>query len=199
MIGYLLPVEQGQYTLWFPGMPHERLAWGELKGLDDKVRVLTPDLTLAVSPALIHDNIFRPVTRSVQWAYRYYWTGRLMLWGVIWLANIDHPVEDVVGGIYLLLGLPLFLRLMNDIIRTHLGNVRARFESLTYNPEIELIESEKLQKLEDILIDGGPTAVLEVLDEFGLQHLREFYKRCAWQERWELPKPTGQGVVYAQA
>ena len=199
MIGYLLPVDKGQYTLWFPGRPQERLAWGELKGLNDRVRILTPDTNLYVTSALLHDNIFRPVTRSVQWAYRYYWTGRLMLWGLIWLANIDNPVEDVIGGLYLLLGLPLFLRLINDIMRTHLSGVRARFESLTYNPEIELIESVRLQQLEDVLENHGPTGVLEVLDELGLQHLREFYKRCAWQERWELPKPTGQGVVYAKA
>lgn len=199
MIGYLLPTEYEKYTLWFPGMEHERLAWGELKGLKDKVQVLTPTLKARIDPLLIHDNIFRPVTRSVSWAYRYYWTGRLMLWGVIWLSNIDNPVEDVLGGLYLLLGLPLFLRLINDTVRSHIGAVRARFEALTYSPEVTLVYSKELEDLEVVLVNDGPLAALEVLDELGLQHLREFYKRVAWQERWETPKPTGQGVIHVEA
>lgn len=198
MIGYLLPTALGKYTLWFPGRMVERLAWGEIKGLRDRVFVLTPNKKAKVDPLLLHDNIFRPVTRSVTWAYRYYWTGRLMLWGLIWLCNIDNPIEDVIGGIYLLLGLPLFLRLCNDIIRAHLGRVRARFEALTYSPEVQLVELPALQKLEEVLVSDGPLKVIEILDELGLQHLREFYKRVAWQERWETPAPTGQGVIHVQ-
>jgi hypothetical protein len=120
-----------------------------------------------------------------------------MLWGVIWLIGIDNPLEDLVGGLYLLLGLPLFVALTRMVIQQHLGNVMARFEALAYSPEVELVYSQRLKDLETVINEQGITAALDSLDEFGLRHLQEFYRRAAWQTRWETPPPTGAGVINA--
>jgi hypothetical protein len=194
MVGYLLPTQAEGYTLWFPGTPNERLAWGELKCLGDEVIVLSPTENIEVDSCLLHDNIFRPTIRGTGWIYKFFWLGRLMLWGIIWILGMDNPIEDMLGGIYLLLGLPLFVRATNDTLRTHIKSVQARFESLFYSPSIQIVKSPRLLKLETLMKEDSSKALLH-LDELGLGHLREFYKRVAWQERWTLMPPTGAGVI----
>jgi hypothetical protein len=196
-VGYALPIGGRRRVLWYPA---PRLVWGELKEIGDEIIILSPDPAVKLNdiPMLTHDNVFRPDVRMTGWVYRYYWMGRLMLWGLIWLLGMDRPVEDIIGGVYLLLGLPFFIRLMNDVIRSEIKAVQARFETLFYHPKITVVYSPRLAELEWIIeqnpLDKG-SKVLERLDELGFQHLREFYKRVAWQGRWETPPPTGAGVL----
>ena len=105
------------------------------------------------------------------------------------------PLEDLVGGLYLLLGLPLFVALTRMNLQQHLSNVMARFEALAYSPNVKLVYSQRLKDLEQVIDEQGITSALDVLDEFGLRHLQEFYRRTAWQPRWEIPPPTGAGVI----
>lgn len=194
MIGYILPTGDGRRVLWFPG---PRITWGHLKGLTNKMTLLTPSLDVDVDeiPMMSHDYIFRPVMRVVSSSfYRWLWVGRLMLWGAIWLLGMDSPLEDTLGGIYLLLGLPFFIRLTTDVSVNLMRDVAGRFGSIFYSPEVELQHSPRLEELEK-LVTKKPSLALTQLDRLGLQHLREFYKRVAWQERWEITPPTGQGVV----
>jgi len=195
MIGYLLPTQAEGYTLWFPGRPAERLAWGELKCLGDEVTILSPQEDVEIDPRLLHDNVFRPTIRGTGWIYKFFWLGRLMLWGLIWIAGMDNPVEDMLGGLYLLLGLPLFVRATGDMLRGHIKSVQARFESLFYSPRIKVRYSSRLSKLETLMKEQGCRQALLHLDELGLGHLREFYRRVVWQERWTLMPPTGAGVI----
>ncbi|MCK4816788.1 hypothetical protein KA005_13540 [bacterium] len=195
MLGYILPTGNGRRILWYPA---PRLPWGELIGLKGKVTLLTADLDVDVKKIsmLTKDNIHRPVIRTkLNPFWRFYWVGRLMLWGVIWLIGIDNPLEDLVGGLYLLLGLPLFVALTRMVIQQHLGTVMARFEALAYSPKVELVYSQRLKNLEEKIDEVGVVEALDLLDEFGLRHLQEFYRRVAWQTRWETPPPTGAGVL----
>lgn len=194
MLGYLLPTQTG-YSLFFPGRPVHRLAWGELKGLGDTVTILTPNEDIDVDDLLLHDNIFRPTIRGTGWIYKFFWLGRLMLWGLIWILGMDNPLEDMFGGFYLLLGLPLFIRATNDTLRTHIKSVQARFESLFYSPKMVKKYSPRLSKLETLVKEStNSSRVLLHLDELGLQHLREFYKRVAWVDRWTIIPPSGAGI-----
>jgi len=195
MLGYILPIGNGKRTLWYPA---PRLPWGELIGLDRGVNLMTPDLDVDLDKIsmLTKDNIHRPVIRTkLNPFWRFYWVGRLMLWGVIWLFGIDEPLEDLIGGLYLLLGLPLFVALTRATIQQHLGGVVARFEALTYAPEVRLTFSQRLKDLEEKIDEVGIVDALDLLDEFGLRHLQEFYRRAAWQTRWSCPPPTGAGVI----
>lgn len=195
MLGYILPTGEGRRVLWYPA---PRLPWGELIGLKGKVTLLTSDMDVDVDKitVLTKDNIHRPVIRGkLSPFWRFYWVGRLMLWGVIWLVGIDNPLEDLVGGLYLLIGLPLFVALTRMNTQSLLSNVVARFEALAYSPEVELVYSQRLKDLEIAIDEQGITTALNLLDELGLRHLQEFYRRTAWQPRWETPPPTGAGVL----
>lgn len=196
MIGYVLPTSNGRRVLWYPS---PRIVWGTLEGQDDTVTVLAgyPDKANPDDISLMtKDNVHRPTIRmSLSPMWRFYWVGRLMMWGVIWLVGMDRPTEDWIGGLYLLLGLPMFIKLTGDAIRGVMGAIKNRFDSLTYYPKIELKFSKRLQKLEEIIDKEGILYALNILDELGLDHLREFYRRVAWQTRWETPPPTGQGIV----
>ena len=193
MLGYALPIGKGKCTLWFP---EPRLAWGELRNLGDEVTILSPDTQVDTTkvPELLHDNVYRPTIR-MGGTYRNWWVGRLMLWGVIWLVGMDNPVEDIIGGLYLFLGLPMFLKLMSGAIYGHISGVMERFKSLFYSPKIHVVYSARLSYLEQIIELEGLSVVLQDLDEFGLAHLREFYRRAVWSERWTTPPPHGAGIL----
>lgn len=193
MIGYALPIGNDKHALWFPA---PQLPWGELKHLGDTVTILAADADLEVDsiPQLCHDNIFRYEVRTSlgQWGFA---LGRMMLWGLIWLVGMDQPLEDLVGGLYLLLGLPLFLSLLISTYRSHDATVRARFGSLFFDPQVKVIQSDRMARLENLFKSGGAVEVLHHIDELGLGHLREFYRRAAWQPSWSCPPPTGAGIL----
>ena len=197
MLGYLLPTGNGRHVLWYPA---PRLPWGDLKGLDRQVTVLTPDTGIDVDKLSIYtkDNIHRPtIQRSLAPFWRFYWVGRLMMWGMIWLIGIDDPLEDVIAGLYLLFGLPLFVALTRVVNHQNLSTITSRFEAVAYAPEISLVYSPRLKELEVLIDEQGITDALDSLDVLGLRHLQEFYRRTAWQKRWEIPPPTGAGVINA--
>ena len=195
MLGYILPTGNDRHVLWYPA---PRLPWGVLKGLNREVTLLTPDTDIDVDKLsiLTKDNIHRPtVQRSLAPFWRFYWVGRLMMWGIIWLIGIDDPLEDLIAGLYLLFGLPLFVALTRMVNQSNLSNITSRFEAFTYVPDVELVHSPRLERLECLIDEDGITAALDALDTLGLRHLQEFYRRTAWQPRWETPPPTGAGVI----
>jgi len=186
-------------VLWVPGS--NRFCWGELKGLGSRITVLSPDPDLDVSelPLKFHDNLYRPTVRRV-FSRRFFssWVGRAMLWGCIWLVGRtagESALEGIVSGLYLLVGLPLFFRLSADIQKRHAAAVLARFNELFYSPNVEVVYSPRLEKLSCVIVEEGIISALEQLDEMGLGHLREFYKRAAWSGRWEVGPPTGMGQL----
>jgi len=193
MIGYALPIAKDKRILWFPA---PQFPWGELKHLGNTITILAADKDLDTTdiPLLCHDNVFRYEMRynTPRWGFG---AGRLMLWGIIWLIGMDQPFEDLAGGLYLLLGLPLFIGMLIGIYQQHNREVKARFGSLFYSPQIQVIQSDRIAQLEELFKSGGVIKMLQHLDELGLGHLRELYKRAAWQTRWTLPSPTGQGIL----
>lgn len=206
MIAYALPVPnnlgsetpQINHVLWVPA---PRFCWGELKGLGDKITVLSPDPNLDVSklPLRFHDNVYRPtVRRAFSRRFINSWAGRMMLWGLIWIlgrSGQESALEGIVSGLYLLVGLPLFFRLTADVKKKHAASVLARFNEMFYSPDVEVVYSPRLEKLECVIVEEGVISALAQLDELGLMHLREFYKRAAWSGRWEVGPPTGQGQL----
>jgi len=198
MIAYALPTPNGR-VLWVPGP--NRFAWGELEGLGDTITVLSPDPDLAINelPLRFHDNLYRPTVRRV-FSRRFFnsWTGRAMLWGIIWIIGRtagESALEGIVSGLYLLIGVPLFSRLNVDIMKRHTKDVLRRFNKLFYSPNVEIVFSPRIERIEWIMEHDGPREVLARLDDLGLMHLREFYKRVAWSGRWEVGPPTGAGLL----
>lgn len=199
MLAYALPIGNNQKVLWVPGP--QRFAWGELHGLDDELTVLSSDLDLDTAKISLqmHDNVFRPTVRKkLTPPLQFGRVGWRQLWGLIWLLGMTQAqmLEDLVGGFYLLLGLPLFMGLRATVRHMHDTEVLERFKTLFYAPtKINVVYSKRLEQLESIIKLYGIVKTLEFLDKLGFQHLREFYKRCAWQPRWETPPPTGQGML----
>ena len=193
MIGYALPISEDKRILWFPA---PQMPWGELKHLGNTITILAadPDLDTTDIPLLCHDSIYRYEVRTNlrRWGFG---AGRLMLWGIIWLIGMDQPFEDLVGGLYLLLGLPLFVGILVSGYQKCAQEVRERFGSLFFSPRIQVVQSDRIAQLEKLFKVGGIIKVLHHLDELGLGHLRELYKRAAWQTRWKTPPPTGAGVL----
>lgn len=193
MIAYVLPI-QNRRILW---VPSPRFIWGEIKGLTDELVVLSPDEDVDVEriSRLCHDQIYRPSMRktlSRTWISpmsRY-----MMIWGLIWLIGMDKPLEDIISGLYLLIGQPIFGILRAKIFTSHLLSILARFKTLFHYPQVKIVTSPRLKQLEE-----APNAVqaLAMLDELGLGHLREIYKRSAWSEEWVITPPTGMGVLNA--
>jgi hypothetical protein len=196
MIAYALPTSAGR-VLWYPA---PRAAWGFLRGLGDEVTVLSPvpDLDVSKVPAYSHDNVYRFEARQIAPSLFPRWgtAGRLMMWGIIWLLGMRQEwLEAVVGGLYLLLGLPLFLRLSATTYAGIVGRALARFRSLAYSPRVRVVYSPRLEALEKLMQEEGPIEALHKLDEFGLGHLREFYRRTTWRTRWDTPPVMGQGEL----
>jgi len=194
VIGYALPITEDRHVLWVPGP--SRMAWGELKHLGNTITILAADQNLDTEdiPLLCHDNIYRYEVRTniQRWGFA---AGRMMLWGIIWLVGMDQPFEDLVGGLYLLFGLPLFVGMLINTYQKHARVVKDRFGSLFFSPQIQVVQSDRMAQLEEIFKDGGIIKVLHHLDELGLGHLREIYKRAAWSSRWKCGSPSGQGVL----
>lgn len=195
MIAYILPIAPNRRVLW---SPPPQFVWGELHNLTDELTVLSPDPDLdpARIPALMHDQVFRPTMRrtlSTKWfheASRY-----MMLWGIIWIIGMDRPLEDILSGLYLLIGQPLFSILRQKVFEGRLAGVLARFKTLFYHPAVRVVYSPRLEILESRINDGQ--SALPVLDELGLNHLREIFRRAEWSEGWTITPPTGQGVFNA--
>jgi hypothetical protein len=59
---------------------------------------------------------------------------------------------------------------------------------------VDIVHSPLLEELER---DHNTYGQLNHADEYGFGHLREFYRRAAWQKRWKVREPTGQGVIDA--
>ena len=111
------------------------------------------------------------------------------------ICDTDDPLEDLIGGLYLLFGLPFFVTLTRLVYQAYLSVVVSRFEAVAYVPEVTLTYSPRLKALETLIEEDGITVALDSLDTFGLRHLQEFYRRAAWAPRWTTPAPTGQGVL----
>ena len=193
MIAYILPIAPDRRVLW---SPPPQFVWGELLGLTGELIVLSPDPDIDPEriPLLMHDQVFRPTMRKTLSARWFRSSSRyMMLWGAIWLIGMDNPLEDVVAGLYLLIGQPFFSMLREKMFEDHLQNVLARFKTLFYQPTVKVVYSPRLAKLEEYV--NGDRAALEILDELGLGHLRGIFKRSAWSEKWTITPPTGQGVL----
>lgn len=192
VVVYALPTGK-ETVLW---APTPRLAWGEIDHLGDEITVLSgsEEIDLEQVPALAHDNIYRPSVRQ-GYGMQWFWLGRLMLWGLIWIVGMDRPLEDLVGGLYLLIGLPLFGNLTRLAVRSHLITILEKFRALFYSPKVKLLYSERLAALEYLIEGRGVIYALQILDELGLNHLREFYRRVAWEKRWKISPPTGAGIL----
>lgn len=201
MLAYALPVSESKTVLWVPGP--QRFAWGELQGLDDALTVLSadPDLDTTKIPLQIHDNLYRPTVRKNLTTpfWQFVRLGWRQLWGLIWLIGITKAqiLEDLISGIYLLLGLPLFTGLCSAIQQMHKAEVLEQFNVMFYAPtKIDVVYSPRLKELQEIFRQtSDPIHVLAYLDEYGFAHLREFYRRCCWSQRWEVGPPTGQGML----
>lgn len=193
MLGYALPIPDGKIALFFPA---PRTVWGELRGITG-LTVLSPTKELDVSdiPLQIHDNIFRFDARALPRIFSGDRAKRMMLWGIIWLAAMNKPAEDILGGLYLLIGLPFFIGLHSVAIKASRAKAFARFKDLFYAPDVKVVYSPRLEALQQHVCTFGAGSALEVLDELGLGHLREFYKRVAWQNRWQIGPPTGAGLL----
>lgn len=193
MLGYALPTPDGKLALWFPA---PRIVWGELEHIE-KLTILSPvkDLDTSDIPLQIHDNIFRFSARALPRIFSGRGVRRMMLWGIIWLLSLNRPAEDILGGLYLLIGLPLFMGLYFAAARAAQMKAFARFKDQFYAPEIEVVYSPRLAELRQRIWTRGDRSALEVLDELGMGHLREFYKRAAWQKRWKISAPTGAGLL----
>lgn len=201
MLVYALPIGQGKYSLWAPS---PGFVWGELEGAE-KITLMagfadTIDQRIDMDTLQhqLHDNLFRPTTLRA--LYKKQMSGRrsfgyLMIWGAIWLIGMDQPLEDIISGIYLLAGMPILAKMSAAIFSKHQRAVASRFKELVHFPEIDLMYSNRLTILEGYIDTGGFTLALQYLDELGLNHLREFYKRGAWAERWTITPPTGLGTV----
>lgn len=197
MLGYALPIPDGKIALWFPA---PRVAWGELENIDS-LTILSPisDLDTDNIPLQIHDNIFRFDARALPSVVSGGRGRRMMLWGIIWLAAMNRPAEDILGGLYLLIGLPLFSGLYAAAIKASQSKTFTRFKNLFYAPDIDVVYSPRLAELYQHIWVHGIKSALEILDELGLGHLREFYKRAAWQTRWKTTPPTGAGLLRSKS
>lgn len=193
MLGYALPIPDGKLALWFPA---PRIAWGEMENIDG-LTILSPinDLDTDSIPLQVHDNIFRFDARAQHVHSVNRGVRRMMLWGIIWLVGMNRPAEDILGGLYLLIGQPVFAGLYIAAIRAAQELSFRRFKNLFYAPDVEVVYSHRLAELYQHIWTHGITSALEVLDELGLGHLREFYKRAAWQTRWKIGAPTGAGLL----
>lgn len=193
MLGYALPIPDGEMALWFPA---PRVAWGELENIDE-LTILSPvkDLDTTDIPLQIHDNVFRFDARAIPGIFSARGARRMMLWGIIWLVGMNKPAEDILGGLYLLIGLPVFMGLYFAAIQMSRNKSFARFKNLFYAPDIKVVYSPRLAVLQCNIGQYGIKRPLEILDELGLGDLREFYKRAAWQTRWKTTPPTGAGLL----
>jgi hypothetical protein len=193
-VAYALPTGDHGLVLW---TPEPRFCLGTLKGLGDALAILSPrgDLNVKKIPRMSHDNIYRPtVRRSLSQTMRTR-VGFLMIWGLIWLLGMDKPIEDVIGGLYLLIGLPMFLSLTIAVYKRKRGEIFRRYKNLFYAPTTRVVFSPRLARLEVIINRDGIIEGLKHLDELGFGHLREFYRRCAWSRRWKIGPPTGAGSL----
>jgi hypothetical protein len=169
-----------------------------LLGLTNELIVLSPEEDIDVEriPLLTHDQIFRPTMRRTLSAKWFRTSSRyMMLWGLIWLVGMDKPLEDIVSGLYLLIGQPLLSTLRERMFTSHLHAVLARFKAHFYHPRVKIVASSRLRRLEAIVNRTGTKGALQILDELGLGHLREIYKRSSWSEEWIITAPTGAGVL----
>ena len=200
MLVYALPIGNKQHTLW---SPQPQIAWGELQG-GNTVTLLTGSneaIDLEEVRCMLHDNLFRPsvmrASRKTQMGGRRS-AGYMMIWGAIWLIGMDNPLEDILSGLYLLLGLPIFMKISAAKFTKRWRGVIARFKEITHFPEIVQVYSPRLTQLEEYIDEGGFEIALQHLDILGFAHLREFYKRAAWSTRWTSIPPTGLGTISSE-
>lgn len=192
LVVYFLPIGDGKYTLW---APHDA-RMGEIPKcglvvlsphiLDDKIEEIK---------ALVHDNLFRvQVQRGLPRRLATYFWFR-MIWGFLSLVAFTDPLDDILWGLYLLFGIPVFANIVEGIWKRRAERTIAQIESTTYWPEGMRVQiSPALQKLTKIVEEGGSVAALHSLYDLGLPELIGFYRRAAWSRRWEVGPPTGLGV-----
>jgi len=189
---YFLPTGKGKFTLW---SPHDA-KMGEIPGCE--LVVLSPvslDDEIEEIKALVHDNLFRfqaqrglPKLVATSFWFR-------MIWGLLSLIAFTDPLEDILWGVYLLFGVPMFANVVEAIWKSRAAKVMSQFNSATYWPENMRVQiSPALQKLAAIVEKEGNVAALRSLYDLGLPELIGFYRRASWSRRWEVGPPTGFGV-----
>lgn len=201
MLGYLIPVGFNRRVLWFND---PRLAHGEAKG---------QGITLLYSGArpesaekqalsrLLHDNFWRRQSVRACGAARAPGIGRMMLWGIIYLFTLESRgrTGGLLAALYLLAVLPAFEAAWYRTTARHVRGVVAslRAQTMACNVEdIHLVACPRLDRLAKVYRAEGFRGVLAALDELGLGHLRAFYRRAAWAEKWGRAElPTGLGVL----
>jgi hypothetical protein len=195
LIIYLLPIGDGRYTLWTDADTR----MGEIPNCE--AVILSPfnlsKQKLEDIRALVHDNLFRFAGRMMGTKRRFaasFWFR--MLWGFLGLLAFQDPLEDLLWGLYLLLGNPMFANAVESIWQNRDRKIQMQFNTLAYCPEIKVVVSPALQELAQIVAEDGFVKALHSLYKLGLPELIGFYKRAAWSERWENVPPTGLGVVY---
>lgn len=190
MLAWVLPTGDERYTLWCPAT----LKMGEVT--TDKVTILSPfpiDDTEHLAQ-LIHDHLFRYQMRVglPKWRGASFWFRQF--YGLAYLIGMDNLAEDLICGLYLLVGLPVFTNAVEALWKQHQAKVMARFSSATYMDEPEVILCPRLAELAKIVSGEGLPTALHSLLSLGLPELLGFYRRAAWSTRWEAPAPIGMGV-----
>lgn len=186
ILAYMLPTGSGKFTLWCP----EDMRIGEIG--EARTVVLSPYPVSGDIGLLFHDYVYRfRARRGLPKRYgTSYWFR--MLWGLIYLLGLQD-LEDLLCGLYLLVGCPLLSNWAEGIWKRHAAQVGARFDSVAYMPEVEVVISPRLQELSTC---ESSVDMLHYLDELGLRQLVGFYRRVAWSGRWETGPPTGIGTFH---
>lgn len=194
LIIYLLPIGENRYTLWTDA----DIRMGEIPNCE--MAILAPfnlsKQKLESARALIHDNLYRFACRQAAIKRRYatsFWFR--MLWGLLGLLAFQDPLEDLLWGLYLLLGNPIFVNVVESIWQSRDQKVRTQFNALAYCPEMRVMIPPAIQELAEIVEKDGFVEALHNLYRLGLPELIGFYKRAAWSDRWENVPPTGLGVL----
>jgi len=194
---YLLPTSDGKYTLWTDA----DIRMGEIPNCE--VVILSPfnlsEQKLESVQSLVHDNLYRFACRIAGTKRRFaasFWFR--MIWGFLGLLAFQDPLEDLLWGLYLLLGNPIFANAVESIWQSRDRKIQMQFNALAYCPELKVVVSPILQKLGNIVAEQGFVGALHGLYKLGLPELIGFYQRAAWSDRWENVPPTGLGVVHEQ-
>ena len=197
LVIYLLPTGNSHYTLWTDA----DIRMGEIPNCE--AVILSPfnlsKQKLENVQALVHDNLYRFACRTAGTKRRFaasFWFR--MIWGFLGLLAFQDPLEDLLWGLYLLLGNPMFANAVEGIWQSRDRKIHAQFDALAYCPELRVVVSPAMRKLELIVEEDGFVEALHSLYKLGLPELIGFYKRAAWSERWENVPPTGLGVLHEQ-
>ncbi len=190
-LGYVLPmVGQPEFVVWLP----TELAMGNYE--DAKIVLLSPfpldDAAKTELHRWVHDWVFRFEARRVPRRIATSWWFRI-IWGIINLVGASES-GDILRGLYLTVGLPIFANIVEAIWEKSTQQVVRRFDFLVHGKDIEIVPSARLRELTDIVLQGGYTDALHALERLGLREVIEFYRRAAWSRRWATSNMAPHGI-----